>query len=86
MGRLYKGDNEEILDFWESILSFPHLKVLDKELVMAAISLAQETNETFADSYIAASIHRVQADNVATFNKKHFVKLGLELYPLERDQ
>ena len=85
LGRLYKRDNEEILNFLEAILTFPRLKVLDKELVSAAISLGLETNESFADSYIAASARRIHADNVATFNKKHFAKFGLELYPLEDD-
>jgi predicted nucleic-acid-binding protein len=82
MDRLYKRTNSEILDFLEAIISFPNLKVLDKELVIKAISLARETNGTFADSYIAASAHRAEANNVATFNKKHFASLGVDLYPL----
>jgi len=81
LDRLYKITNNEILDFLEAILSFPNLKVLDKELVIAAISMAREVNGTFADCYIAASARRAQADNVATFNKKHFSRLGVELYP-----
>jgi predicted nucleic-acid-binding protein len=81
LDRLYKRTNNEVLDFLEAIISFPNLKVLDKELVVAAISLAREANGTFADSYIAASIHRAEADNVATFNWKHFTKLNVGLYP-----
>ena len=83
LSKLYKRANNEILDFLEAILSFPNLKVLDKELVMSAISLGQKTNGAFADCYIAVSVRRIEADNVATFNKKHFAKLGAELYPLE---
>jgi len=83
LSRLYKRSNDEILDFLEAILSYPNLRMLDKEQVMTAISIARETNSVFADSYIAASARRIQADNVATFNKKHFSKLGSKLYPLE---
>ena len=83
LGRFYKRAYDEILDFLEAILSFPNLKVLDKELVIEAISLARNENGTFADSYITASARSAKADNVATFNKKHFAKLGMELYPME---
>ena len=47
----------------------------------ALISLARKTDSTFADSYIAASINHIHADNAATFNNKHFKKLGVSLYP-----
>ena len=82
LDRLYKRAGNEVLDFLEAILSFPNLKVLDKELVIKAIFLARKTDGAFADAYIAASAHRAEADNLATFNKKHFVKLEVELYPL----
>ena len=81
LDRLYKITNNEILDFLEAILSFPNLKVLDKELVISAISLAREVNGTFADSYIAASARHAEADSIATFNKKHFSRFGINLYP-----
>ena len=76
-----KIQDNEILDFLEAILSFPNLKVLDKELVISAISLAREVNGTFADSYIAASARHAEADSIATFNKKHFSRFGINLYP-----
>jgi predicted nucleic-acid-binding protein len=83
LGRYYKRPNNEILDFLEAILTFPNLKILDKELVIAAIALARSTNSSFADSYVAVSANNAHADNVATFNKKHFIKLGAKLHPLE---
>ena len=86
LSHTYKVGNDKILDVLEAILSFPNLRVLDKEHVMASISLSRKTNGDFADSYIAVSAHRAQADNVATFNKKHFSRLGAELYPLEGDK
>jgi predicted nucleic-acid-binding protein len=78
--------NDKILDVLEAILSFPGLRVLDKETVIASISLARETDSSFADSYIVASANSVNADNVATFNRKHFTRLGTKLYPFAAAQ
>ena len=83
LGRHYKIDNDNVLDILEAILSYPNLRVLDKELVIKAIALGRATGSAFADSYIAVSVNNIKADNVATFNKKHFPKLGAALYPLE---
>jgi len=82
LSRRYKVENAKVLDILEAILSYPNLRVLDKEQVIESIFLARKMDETFADSYIAISSRRVEADNVATFNKKHFARLGMELYPL----
>ena len=78
----YKITREKILDVLEAILSFPNLKVLDKNTVITALFLAKETGSEFADSYIAATVQDIKADNVGTFNQKHFIKLGAALYPL----
>ena len=86
LSHTYKVENDKILSVLEAILSFPNLRVLDKELVTAALYLARKANGTFADSYIAVSAGRMEADNLATFNKKHFSRLGIKLYPLEGDQ
>ena len=80
----YKVPREDILDILEAVLSFPNLKVLDKALVLSTLSLARETSSEFADAYIASTIQDSKADNIATFNKKHFVKFGITLYPLEK--
>jgi predicted nucleic-acid-binding protein len=79
----YKRPHSEILDFLEAILSFPNLRVLDKEQVIATLNVARKTKSTFADSYIAVSSRNIKADNVATFNSRHFLKLGVNLYALE---
>ena len=81
LGQRYKVDNDKVLDILEAILSYPNLRVLDKELVIAAIDIARATNSVFADGYIAVSADNVKADNVATFNMKHFAKLKVDLYP-----
>ena len=85
LSHTYKVENDNVLNVLEAILSYPNLRVLDKEQVIAAISLARATGSVFADSYIAVSAGNIKADNVATFNKKHFAKLGTELYPLEEN-
>lgn len=82
LGRLYKMPQEEILNFLEAILSFPNLRILDKELVMEAIALVKKTGESFADCYIAVSAIHIEADNVAIFNKKHFANFGIGIYQL----
>jgi predicted nucleic-acid-binding protein len=78
----YKIKNAVFLDILESLLSFAGLKITDKILVSEAIDLARATNSSFADSYVAASVRKKEADEIATFNKKHFEKLGVALYPL----
>ena len=79
----YKVSNPEILDRLESILSFGGLKVADRDLIAESIYLARASNSSFADSYISVSMQHLKASEVATFNKKHFSKLRVKLYPLE---
>lgn len=83
LGRYYKIGNDEVLDILEAVLSYPNLWVVDKELVIKAIALGRATGSDFADSYIAVSANNIKADNVATFNNKHFSKLGVTLYSLQ---
>jgi predicted nucleic acid-binding protein len=79
---VYKIPNTLVLDTLESILSIPNLKVFDADYVSAAIGLAREKDCSFADSYIGA-VALAGNLGVATFNVKHFGKLGVELYPLK---
>ncbi|GHS91970.1 hypothetical protein AGMMS49957_18770 [Synergistales bacterium] len=76
----YSLKNEEILNVLESMLSTPNLQVLDEDIVRDAITLAHETGQGFADSYIAVTAKKF-GTGVATFNQKHFSKLGATLYP-----
>ena len=82
----YKVPNAETLDMLESILSFGGLRVVDRELIVEAIYLARKLNSSFADSYIANSMQHLKAEEVATFNKKHFARLGVKIYPLEEQK
>jgi len=81
LGQRYKVSNDKIMDIIEAILSFPNLRILDKEQVIATLNTARATGKSFADSYIAVSARNVKADNVATFNKKYFAGLEIKLYP-----
>jgi hypothetical protein len=42
--------------------------------------LAVQGGGEFADAYIAPSIEPTNSECVATFNRKHFEKLGATLY------
>lgn len=74
--------NSEILDVLEAITAWKGLKVIDKEYVKRAIALAKKTKQGFADSYIAVTAQD-RGCEVATFNDKHFAKLGADLYSLD---
>ena len=77
----YKIPLAEILDKLESILAIPNMRVFDDDYVKRAISLARETNQSYPDAYIAI-VTQDKKIGVISFNKKHFAKLGVVLYPL----
>ena len=76
-----KWPNQKILEALSAMTAVPNMKVIDKDMVIEAISLARKTGQDFADAYIAATAQARGAD-IATFNKKHFARLGATLYPL----
>ena len=68
-----------VLDTLESMLAIPNFTVFDVEYVVQAIALARKNSCGFADSYIMA----VASDKnigIATFNDRHFIKSGAQLY------
>jgi predicted nucleic acid-binding protein len=69
----------------ESMLTIPNLHVFDSDCVKQALFLARENKQSYADAYIAV-IAKNEQIGVATFNKKHFAKLDVPLYPLENDK
>jgi predicted nucleic-acid-binding protein len=77
----YKISNTNILDNLESMLAIPNLCVFDSDYVKQAISLARKSKQSYSDAYIAIRAKNEQI-GVVTFNKKHFVKLNVPLYPL----
>lgn len=73
--------DSDILSVLEAVIAWKGLRTLDKEFVERAISLAKETKQGFADAYIAVTAQSHDLE-VATFNQKHFTKLGTALYQL----
>ena len=78
----YELPHDRILETLETMLCTPNLRVLDVETVKDAIELARKTNQGFADSYIAITARKLEI-GVATFNVKHFSKLGTDLYQFD---
>jgi len=76
----YKIQLTEILDRLEAMLAVPNLHVFDGDRVKQAISLARESNQGYPDAYIAITAKNERL-GVASFNRKHFSRLGIKLYP-----
>jgi predicted nucleic acid-binding protein len=77
----HKRTNEEVLDVLESIIDWPGLNVLDRDIAKNAILLARDRKSSFADAYLAVTAQKYNLQ-VATFNKRHFQSLDTELYHL----
>jgi predicted nucleic-acid-binding protein len=83
LGTIYGLSRDEILETLETMLYTPNMRVIDEETVRDAITLARSTKQGFADSYIEITAQKLEI-GVATFNEKHFSKLGVKMYPLEK--
>jgi predicted nucleic acid-binding protein len=60
----------------------PGVTLTDESLAASALTLASETGVEFADAYIAASARAASCSGVATFDRKDFVRLGIEIADL----
>jgi predicted nucleic acid-binding protein len=78
----YGLPREKVLDYLASIRGIPGLRLLDADLVADALDLARRMNSDFADAYIQVSAQKAGADELATFNRKHFERLGAKLKDL----
>lgn len=78
----YKIPRAKVLEILSAVFAMPGLTLMDASLVAEALSLAAETDSEFADAYIAASSRTAACAGVATFNRKDFAKLGVELAEL----
>jgi len=78
----YRQPREKILEMLNAIAAFPGLKLIDGDLVEEAIALARASGQEFADAYLATIARKNDADAIATFNRKHFEKMDVNLYPL----
>ena len=75
----YKRPREEVLDVLGRILALPGLELTDRPVVEEALRIARQRGGEFADAYIAASLVASGAQEMATFNRKDFKKLGVPL-------
>ena len=78
----YRQPRDKVLDALSAIAAISGLTLLDADVVDAALALARRTGSDFADAYIAASAVKSRADEVATFNRRHFGRLGVALTDL----
>lgn len=78
----YDLANPKILDVLQRLSSLPGLRLTDAETVEEALVVAKRTGQAFADAYLHALALREKTDEVATFNRKHFEKMGTALHAL----
>ena len=78
----YRLPNEKILDILSRISVVPGLRLLDGPLVESAITVAASNDVEFADAYINVSAQSAHASHIATFNRKHFERMGSPLFNL----
>lgn len=78
--RGYKVPRERSLDILASLVAAEGLDLVDRAIVVAAIDRARAADQEFADAYIATVAESAGAHQVATFNEKHFERLGARLY------
>lgn len=80
MRSAYNCPREKALDALQAITEIAGLKMLDAETVTDAINLAKKSGQEFADAYIVVSAASAAANEIASFNKKHFERMGVALY------
>ncbi|PKN47706.1 MAG: hypothetical protein CVU59_01990 [Deltaproteobacteria bacterium HGW-Deltaproteobacteria-17] len=73
--------HDRVLEILSAVFATPGMTLTDASLVADALSLATATAAEFADAYIAASSRAAGCSGMATFNRKDFVPLGVELAP-----
>lgn len=78
----YKQPKAGVLEILKAVFATPGLTLIDAPLVADALTLASATGSEFADAYIAASCRAAKCSGVATFNRKDFARLGVELADL----
>ncbi len=75
----YRQTNAKVLEALAAIAALPGLQLTDGRTVENALALVKASGQEFADAYIASASREVGADAVATFNRKHFDRLGVTL-------
>jgi predicted nucleic acid-binding protein len=78
----YKVSRAQVLEILKAVFATPGLTLTDTPVVADALTLASATDSEFADAYISAASRAAECSGVATFNRKDFAKLGVELAEL----
>lgn len=78
----YKTPRARVIEFLSAVFAMPGMTLTDAPLVADALTMASAADSEFADAYIAASARAAGCAGVATFDRKDFAKLGIELAPL----
>jgi predicted nucleic acid-binding protein len=78
----YKQSKIQVLTALKAVLALRGLELSDRALVEEAVRLASASGQEFADAYIAASVAAAGGGALATFNRRHFDRLGTPLYHL----
>ena len=78
----YKQPNDKILSAVEATKTFSGMTSTDGPIVENAVFIARNSGQAFADAYLAALAESVGADELATFNTKHFSELSMPLHRL----
>lgn len=78
----YKIPRAKVIEILSAIYSMPGLTLTDEPLVAGALALASEAGVEFADAYIAASARASACSGLATFDRRDFARLGIEMADL----
>lgn len=78
----YKTPKDVVLKILSAVYATPGMTLTDAPLVADALTLASATGSEFADAYIAAGSRAAGCSGVATFDRKDFVRPGIELAEL----
>jgi predicted nucleic acid-binding protein len=76
----YRQPNAKVLDALAAVAALPGLQLTDTRIVQDALTRARTSGQEFVDAYIASAAHEAGAAEVATFNRRHFEKLGVALH------
>ena len=68
----YRMEAGEIADLVESVLNTPGLTVPDDAIIRSALKRYRTENVDLVDAWIAAFAREKRADEIHTFDKKHF--------------
>jgi predicted nucleic-acid-binding protein len=75
----YKTSKDRVLEILSAVFATPGITLTDAPLVADALTLASATGSEFADAYVAAGGLAAGCSGAATFDRRDFVRLGVQL-------